>query len=197
MSDAAGSGEDWDTLLTVPARNFTASFVIYLRLDDSFDASRFEHTLLHRKVFEALEVGIDVARPPGWTQRQIIAALRYLDAGDYVLAWPLLATAVEGLYWHEAEEKGLIDPETQEILRDGQPTGQKARSAQDVFKAMPITERVRAVLNRYAFGSEANAFRHGRRGPWDERQQCAILLLALIAWLDGAGWRHFDSSKLS
>jgi len=197
MSDDVEGETRWDTLLTVPSRNFAASFLIKLKLGgEPLNLEGLAAEVLDRQVFAALEVGVDVARPPNWTQRQIVQALHYLDSDDYVLAWPLLVTAVEGLYWHEAEQDGLIDRETQEILRDGQPTGKRARSAPDVFKAMPMNERVRAAMSRYAFGSEANAFRHGRRGTWGERQQCAIWLLALIAWLDGAGWRHFESAKI-
>ena len=114
---------------------------------------------------------------------------------DFVLAWPLLVTAVEGLYWEEAGREGFIEAGTSRITH-GELVGKTARDVHDILRALPINDRVRRTLSRYAFGSEANAFRHGRIGSWGERQQCAIWMLALIAWLDGSGWRHFNADGL-
>jgi hypothetical protein len=182
-----------DTILTVPARNWSAAIQLHLQLEGAaLDIEQLADQLLVPAVFQPLDDAIDIARPPEWSARQLREALRHLQARDYVLAWPLLVTAVEGLYWEEAESKGLLDPETSKIL-DGPLAGQVARDAHDIFRTLPMREPVRRAMSRYAFGSEANAFRHGRQERWGERQQCAIWILALITWFDGAGWRHFPS----
>jgi len=188
-----GSADDqWDTLLSVPRRDWSAAFFLRLNLEgQELGLEQLSDELLDDTVLAALDEAIDLARPSEWTARQTRQGLAFLRDRDYVLAWPLLVTSVEGLYWEEAESKGLIDPATGRIT-EGELVGRTARDAHDVFRVLPINERVRKTLSRYAFGSEANAFRHGRRGAWGERQQCAIWLLALTAWFDGAGWRHFD-----
>ena len=196
MTEDESFALEWDTLLSVPRADWSASVFLYLKLDGAeLDIEQLAGRVFEHEVLDALDAAIDVAKPSEWSALQARQALDYLRRDDFILAWPLLVTAVEGMYWEEAETKGLVDPTTSQIL-DGPLSGRTARDAHDVFRTLPMNERVQKALSRYAFGSEANAFRHGRRGRWGERQQCAIWLLALIAWLDGAGWRHFDSSKL-
>ena len=191
MSKSSG---DNDTVLTVPRTGWAASFLVRLKLEPRLepdDVDALADELLRKDVLDALEEAVDLARPHESISRQLRHALELLRDGEFVLAWPPLATAVEGLYWEEAIRTGFVDPES---LRTS--SGQAARSAHDIFEALPINERVRRMLSRYAFGSEANAFRHGWRAAWGERHQCAIWLLALITWFDGYGWRYFNSSEL-
>jgi hypothetical protein len=51
-----------------------------------------------------------------------------------------------------------------------------------------MNEGVQRFLIRFAFGGEANAFRHGRLDPVGARHQCLVWLVALAAWVDGWGW---------
>lgn len=188
--------KDWDTVLCVPGEDWAARFMIQLRLEgEQLDLRVLEDRLLDEAVFDALDVAIGLAQPGDWTTRQIRHSLTLLRVHDYVLAWPPLVTGVEGLYWEEAIGRGLIDRDSLEV-RGGEYAGRKARDAHDVFRTLPLNDRVRRALSRYAFGAEANAFRHGLRGAWGERQQCAIWILALVAWLDVAGWRHFNAASI-
>lgn len=194
MSDSDFEAErDWDTLLSVPGPDWSAALMLQLKLEGTpLDLPQLTAELLSPAVYEAVETAIAIARPNEWTARQISQALNFMRQGDFVLAWPLLVIGVEGLHWEEAERGGFIDPETGRVTA-GDSAGKTARDAHDLFRALPINERVRKTLSRYAFGAEANAFRHGRIGSWGEQQQCAIWMLALIAWLDGSGWRHFSA----
>jgi hypothetical protein len=56
------------------------------------------------------------------------------------------------------------------------------------MQSVPVQVRERRLLTRFAFGGEANAFRHGRLDPIGPRHQCLVWLVALAAWIDGWGW---------
>jgi hypothetical protein len=187
-----GDRNDWDTILTVPREDWAAGILLYLRLEEQpLDLAPLADLLLDSRTLAVLDAAIDIADPAQPLRRQLHAAIEHLRDDDYVLAGPPLVTAVEGLWWEAAIEKGAIDKTTRRIVA-GERAGKKATSAHDVFDAMPLNDRVKEKLDRYAFGGEANAFRHGQEGDWGIRTQCAIWLLALIAWMDGHGWRRFD-----
>jgi len=91
------------------------------------------------------------------------------------------------LFWAEAEQRGYIDADGRFTAKA--PTKRdRPRSAIDIFAVLGINERVQRFLTRFAFGGEANAFRHGRVDPIGPRHQCLVWLVALAAWIDGWGW---------
>jgi hypothetical protein len=94
---------------------------------------------------------------------------------------------VEGLYWAEAEQRGLLDAGGR-FTTAANASRTRPRGASEVFAVLGMNERVERFLTRFAFGGEANAFRHGRLDPIGPRHQCLVWLVALAACIDGWGW---------
>jgi hypothetical protein len=176
-----------DTVFSVPGpggKNLLVSLV--LDVDDP-DLTPVEN-LLTAPMLEVLAKAAAAAdQPYSWAAEHVVHAIDHLRAQEYVHAWPPLVTGVEGLFWAEAEQRGFIDASGR-FTATAPTTRDRPRSAIDVFVLLGMNERVQLFLTRFAFGSEANAFRHGRLDPIGPRHQCLVWLVALAAWIDGCGW---------
>jgi hypothetical protein len=114
--------------------------------------------------------------------QHVAHALEHVSSGEFDHAWPSLVIGVEGLFWAAAEQLGVLAANGTVATTNGRR--RHARSANDVIAACPISATVRTMLARDAFGSTANALRHGRGGNHDVARQCDLWLLALCAWFD-------------
>jgi hypothetical protein len=182
-----------DTFLTIPRRGGgAASLRIVLTLGvPQPDLSNLDG-LLNPEALDAIEAAVeDAEQPYPHTVEHIQHALEHLRAGEFVKAAPALVQGVEGLFWAEAEKRGLID-ENRCFTASTDREGQRSNSIRGPISVLNINERVKRFLNEQAFGEAGNTFRHGRRHAVGERQQCLVWLLALCAWLNGYGnwWPH-------
>lgn len=180
--------ENYDTILTVPGHDGTASIMVQLNLDvEEPDLSHVE-ALLDPETLAMLAEALAVAEAPQPAADHVRQALAHLAVSDVRAAWPPLVIGVEGLFWAEAIEEGYLDEDdrfTEKANRSG-----KATNAIDIILALPMNERVQRFMRRGAFGGPANAFRHGRLHRIGERKQIVMWLLALVVWFDGArAWR--------
>jgi hypothetical protein len=126
-------------------------------------------------------------QPYSWAADHIVHAIDHLGAQEYVHAWPPRVIGVEGCSGRRPSSAALSTPPGAARRRRGR-RGRGPRNAIDVFAILGMNERVRRFLTRFAFGGEANAFRHGRLDPIGRRHECLVWLVALAAWIDGWGW---------
>jgi hypothetical protein len=98
--------EGYDTILTVPGRDGSASLIVQLNLGvPEPDLSDLE-ALLDPEKLAALTEALDVAEAPEPAVDHVRQALAHLAAGDIRAGWPPLVIGVEGLFWAEALEAG-------------------------------------------------------------------------------------------
>ena len=176
---------DPDTVFSVPGPEGN-NLLVSLLLDVPEPDLAPVEDMLARPVLDVLAQAVTGADQPfAWAAAHVVHAIDHLRVREYIHTWPPLVTGVEGLYWAEAEQRGLIDAQ-------GRFTGaDEPRPAAECHRRLrrPRHERARRrFLNRVAFGGEANSFRHGRVDPIGPRHQCLVWLVALAAWIDGCGW---------
>ena len=145
--------------------------------------------LLRPYVLDGLEEAVGRADQPNtWAADHVAHAIGHLRAREFIHAWPPLVMGVEGLFWGAATREGYLDPDgnyaPQATRADGTRRSGRPQAAPDVIALLTINDRVQRFLKRHAFGSDANAFRHGLRPQNGERWQCLVWLLALCAFAD-------------
>lgn len=170
------------------------AFGVKLATGGPLDASVMDQ-LLYPFVLDVLRDTVTRADQPNtWASGHVKHAIDHLQEGEFLHAWPPLVTGVEGLFWGAAMREGYLDGEGNYTPRatksDGTTLKGRPRAASDVIGLLTINERVKSFLNRHAFGTEANAYRHGLRSSEGERWQCLIWLLALVAFADRY-WQGF------
>lgn len=177
-----------DTVFSVLGANDETVLTVSLVLDvPSPDLSPVEN-LLTPPMLDVLAGSVAKAEQPyAWASAHVVHAIDHLRAREYVHGWPPLVIGIEGLYWAEAEQRGFVDTEGR-FTPAARTTRDRPHSAIDVFAVLGMNERVQRFLTRFAFGGEANAFRHGRVDPIGPRHQCLVWLVALVAWLDVGSW---------
>jgi hypothetical protein len=176
-----------DTVFSVPGRNGNHLLVALVLDVDDPDLTPVENLLTPPMLGVLAQAAAAADQPYSWAAEHIVHAIEHLRAQEYVHAWPPLVTGIEGLFWAEAEQRGFIDASGRFTVT-APTTFDRPRSAIDIFAVLGMNERVQRFLTRFAFGGEANAFRHGGLDPVGARHQCLVWLVALAAWIDGWGW---------
>lgn len=108
-------------------------------------------------------------------------ALGHVLIGEFVLAIDALIAVVEGVFWLEAEGRGLIrgrDRFTPASGRSGTAGG-----VESLFRPLEVPDSFREFLMRRAYGGRGDPFRHGRADE-GEREQVLFLIVALAGWLE-------------
>jgi hypothetical protein len=187
-----------DTVFSVPGPD-GSNLVVGLVLDvDDPDLTPVEK-LLTTPMLDVLAQAVAAAdQPYTWAAEHVVHAIDHLCAQEYVHAWPPLVTGIEGLFWAEAEQRGFIDTSGRFTASAG-TTRDRPRSAIDVFAVLGMNERVQRFLTRFAFGGEANAFRHGRLDPIGPRINAWSGSLPWRRGLtagDGRGWRERSAATV-
>jgi hypothetical protein len=187
MPTISGVSASPDTVFSIPGPGSEILLVALVLDVPEPDLSPVENLLTPPMLDVLAHAAAAAEQPYSWAADHIVHAIDHLRAHEYVHAWPPLVIGVEGLFWAEAEQRGLIDA-TGHFTAMAPTTRPRPRSAIDVFAVLGMNERVQRFLTRFAFGGEANAFRHGRLDPIGPRHQCLVWLVALAAWIDGWGW---------
>jgi len=186
--DAGNVGAPPDTVFSVPSPDGKTVLTVSLLLDVPEPNLSPVEDLLTPPMLDVLAAAAAAAdQPYAWAAHHVVHAIDHLRAREYIHAWPPLVIGIEGLFWAEAEQRGFLDAGGR-FTAAAPTTRDRPRSAIDVFAVLGMNERVRRFLTRFAFGGEANAFRHGRVDPIGPRHQCLVWLVALAAWIDGWGW---------
>jgi hypothetical protein len=108
-------------------------------------------------------------------------ALGHVESGEFPLAIDALIAVVEGMFWSEAEGRGLIRGRGRFTPASG--WGGEARGVESLFRPLEVPPVFREFLVHRAYGGRGDSFRHGRADE-GEREQVVFLVFALAGWLE-------------
>lgn len=98
-----------DTVFSVPGHGGD-NLLVALVLDvPEPDLTPVENLLTPTMLDVLAQAAAAADQPYSWAADHIVHAIDHLGAQEYVHAWPPLVIGVEGLFWAEAEQRGLID----------------------------------------------------------------------------------------
>jgi hypothetical protein len=137
-------------------------------------------------LLNSVREGLDATPLPTVRRDQLVAGVEYVEAERDHLAVPLLISAIEGLFWREAEDAELI-------RRTGQgkwKTTLKSGSIQEIGSIKPVMaalrghvdEAFRQYVVHVVYDRAGQALRHGNAHEgWKLRS--ALLMTVLVGWL--------------
>lgn len=119
---------------------------------------------------------------------QLVEGLDQFQAGRDHIAVPLLIHAIEGLFWAEAEQSGLIKRNESgkwETTSAAARPGRRVDGLESVLglDELQLDDKFERFLRAVVYGGDGNPFRHGTAdGGWQLR--ASFLVVALIGWLE-------------
>lgn len=122
---------------------------------------------------------------------QLTTALDLMQEGQDHVAVPLLINSLEGMFWTEAAERGLIVRTSSgkwHSLPGPDAPRKQIHGLEQVLDLLgaELDDALRAFLKAVVYGGSGDPFRHGTaRDGWQLR--AGFLVLALAGWLDMRG----------
>lgn len=142
-------------------------------------------------LLSAVREGLDATPLPTVRRDQLIAGVDHVEAGQDHLAVPLLISAIEGLFWKEAEDAGLI-------RRTGQgkwlTTPGESGTVDEIGSIKPlmrvlgdqVDDAFRDYVILVVYDTAGQAFRHGNADDGWQLRAC-FLMTVLVGWLGHRG----------
>ncbi len=188
--DLADEWQDgpWRHLLTTIELGDALGLLVRLAGADDAVEELLEAVLADPAVVDELSQGLNQAPLTDPLRQQISHGLGLLQQHDYVIAVPALIQALEGAFWHVAEQKRLIwrDGNTmRRTTRDG-TLGKPVGGVEAVLGLLDLDASYLTFMRRLVFGGRGHRFRHGTaREGW--RLEALLLVVALTTWLEMFG----------
>jgi hypothetical protein len=190
VGDLADEWQDgpWRYLLTNVELGDALGLLVQLADKNDAVEQLLEAVLADPAVVDELSDDLDQAPLTDALRHQLRHGLHLLQEHDYVLAVPAFIQALEGAFWHIAEEEQLIWRDGDAMRRvtyDG-TLGKPVRGVETILDLLDLDETYLTFAKKLVFGGRGHRFRHATaHDGW--RLEALLLVVALTTWLEVFG----------